>query len=388
MFKIRFLGVFAVIGFVLVGGINTAHAQKIIQTMKKPMPELPVIDEEKFNNSSTLHNYVPFNDENLSYSVRLPKNWSKRDTTALSGFSINNKVLGEVDRYYGPARLGERSYFTIKAVEIDYKLTAEQWMMLYMLENGYALQGVRTISDSRVEVLYVLLDRNITYVVSAVAQLNGNRMIFAQYAAPSIAWKEESGTSQKVIQSFALNNIDDGFVEPMVPYQFLDIAQVQYPDSWELKAKPLRNMDRMSISLFNVQAKNEFTSKKILKGQMEAHLFSEYVVEEDIDDEVANFLQEASVNQLLIDDEIEEITDLRPKEEGFEVIQIKSFNAIDKAQSASNYEYWLAVLYSGEYYYFLSLLTPSRDNNYYDWARNTQTFRVLVENTKTLGQDE
>jgi len=358
MFKIRFLGVFAVIGFVLVGGINTAHAQKIIQTMKKPMPELPVIDEEKFNNSSTLHNYVPFNDENLSYSVRLPKNWSKRDT------------------------------FTIKAVEIDYKLTAEQWMMLYMLENGYALQGVRTISDSRVEVLYVLLDRNITYVVSAVAQLNGNRMIFAQYAVPSIAWKEESGTSQKVIQSFALNNIDDGFVEPMVPYQFLDIAQVQYPDSWELKAKPLRNMDRMSISLFNVQAKNEFTSKKILKGQMEAHLFSEYVVEEDIDDEVANFLQEASVNQLLIDDEIEEITDLRPKEEGFEVIQIKSFNAIDKAQSASNYEYWLAVLYSGEYYYFLSLLTPSRDNNYYDWARNTQTFRVLVENTKTLGQDE
>jgi len=41
-------------------------------------------------------------------------------------------------------------------------------------------------------------------------------------------------------------------------------------------------------------------------------------------------------------------------------------------------------MYSGEYYYFVTLLTPSRDEDYYSWARNTQTFRVLVENIQPL----
>ena len=361
---------------------SPVFSQEIVNAIKKPMPEIPVMPEEEFKKKSTLYKETPFNDEYLAYSVRLPRKWSKHENASLSNFSLSNKVLGEVDRFYGPVRMGDRSYFSIQAIELEYKLTAEQWLILYMLENGFTLEGVRTIDDGRVEVIYVLIDRDVTFVASAVAQVSGNRVVFSQYVVPVEYWQEEASAAQRVIESFALETIDENFVEDMSPYQFLDVAEVKYPDSWELQARPLRSADRMSISLLNVARKNEFSKIRILKGKMEVHLATEYIVE-DIDHDIENFIREMSVGQLVIQDELEEYEDFTV-DENMDVIQIKTYEALDSSQSNSAYEYWLAVLYSGEYYYFLSLLTPSRDADYFNWARNTQTFRVLVESTRPL----
>jgi len=378
---ILFLALFVAVS---VGGVSPqpAFAQKMLEDFLKPMPEIDLMDKETFDKSSTLYKETPAGDEALSYELRLPKKWTKQENKALAGFAVSNKLLGEVERFYGPVRIGERSYFSIKTVELDYKLTAEQWLVLYMLENGYTIEGIRTLSNNRVEVIYVFAEHNVTYIASAVAQITGSIVVFSQYVVPSDAWEEEKSVSLRVIESFKLDTIDDGFVEPMTPYRFLDVAELMYPNSWELKAKPLRSADKMSISLLNVEAQNKYSSKRILKGKMEAHLLTEYIVD-DIDEDIDNFIQEMSVDQLRIQDTIEEFDDFTV-DENMEVVEIKAYEAIDKQHAVKAYEYWLAVMYSGEYYYFVTLLTPSRDEDYYSWARNTQTFRVLVENIQPL----
>ena len=179
-----------------------------------------------------------------------------------------------------------------------------------------------------------------------------------------------------------MDKFDDGFVEPMTPYRFLDVAELQYPNSWELKAKPLRSADRMSIGLLNVEEKNKYSSKRILKGKMEAHLLTEYIIS-DIDDDIESFIRDTSIDQLRIQDVIEEFEDFTV-DENMEIVEIKAYEAIDKTQAVKAYEYWLAVMHAGEYYYFVTLLTPSRDEDYFSWARNTQTFRVLVQNVQPL----
>jgi len=359
-----------------------AFAQKMLEDFLKPMPELPVMPEDEFKKSSTLYKETPSGDKKLSYTVRLPKKWNKQQNKALAGISISNRVLGEVDRYYGPVRVGDRSYFSIQAMDLDYKLTAEQWLVLHLLENGNTIEGIRTIDDTRVEVIYVLIDRNITYIASAVAQVSGSRVVFARYVVPANAWEEEAAASQRVIESFSLDHIDDSFVEAMTPYRFLDVAELQYPNSWELKAKPLRSADRMSIELLNVQEKNKFSSKRILKGKMETHLLTEYIVD-DIDEDIERFVRDMSIDQLRIQDVIEEFDNFTV-DDNMEIVEIKAYEAIDKNQSVKAYEYWLAVMHAGEYYYFVTLLTPSRDDDYFSWARNTQTFRVLVQNVQPL----
>ena len=378
-----FLIIAALFGFSLGFLPSTpAHAQKMLEDFLKPMPELPSIPQEEFEKSSTLYKESPADDPKLAYSVRLPKKWNKQENSALAGISISNRVLGEIDRFYGPVRVGERSYFSVQAMELEYKLTAEQWLVLHLLENGYTIEGIEKIDDSRVEVIYVLIDRDITYIASAVAQVSGSRVVFAQYVVPADAWEQEAPVAQRVMKSFSLDKIDDGFVEPMTPYRFLDVAELQYPNSWELKAKPLRSADRMSIGLLNVEEKNKYSSKRILKGKMEAHLLTEYIIS-DIDDDIESFIRDTSIDQLRIQDVIEEFEDFTV-DENMEIVEIKAYEAIDKTQAVKAYEYWLAVMHAGEYYYFVTLLTPSRDEDYFSWARNTQTFRVLVQNVQPL----
>lgn len=374
---------FAVIGaFSFAFVLSAADAQTIVQSLKKPMPEFELMSEEEFNKSSTLYNEVPFDDETLGYTVRLPKNWSKQDNGAVGNFTLSNKILGEFSRYYGPVRMGERSYFSVKAVELEYQLTAEQWLILFMLENSYTIEGMETVNDSRAEVIYVVVERGQTYIAYAAAQLSGSRVIFSQYIMPVEEWGKERASAHRVVKSFDVTNKDAEFIEDMSPYQFLDIAEMKYPDSWELIAKPLRSADRMSVSLLNVIEKNRFSKQRLLKGKMEVHLASEFIVE-DIESDIENFKKEMSVNKLLIQDEIEELEDF-VLDENMELIEVKAYDAIDQSQSVLDYEFWLAVMHTGEYYYFLTLLTPSRNADYFNWARNTQTFRVVVENIGPL----
>ncbi len=376
---IVFLGMLAVMCFACSPSV---FAQKIVDALKKPMPELPVMPEEDFLKQSTLHKEIPFGEDRLAYSVSLPKNWTKDEDGALSNFSFSNKVLGEIDRFYGPSRVGQRSYFSVQTVGLEYKLTAEQWLIIHVLENGYTLEGMRVIDDKRVEVIYVLIDRDITYVASAVAQISGANVLFSQYVVPVSNWAEEAAVSQRVIDSFKVKFISDSFVEQMTPYQFLDVAEIQYPNSWEIRTKLLRSVDIMSVTLLNVKRKNDFSQTKLLRGKMEVYVMSDYIVE-DIDDQVDLFIEQANTSQLVIQEEFADYEDF-VVDEDIEVIQVKAYDALDQSRTVSSYEYWLAVLTSGDYFYFLSLLTPSRDSDYYDWARNTQTFRILVKSTRPL----
>lgn len=346
------------------------------------MPELELVSEEEFNKSSTLYKETPFDDEFLSYSVRLPKNWSKQDSGVVGSVNLSNKILGELDRYYAPPRLGERSRFTMQAVELEYRLTAEQWLALFVLENSYTLEGMKVIDDSRVEVIYVLVDKGQTYIVTATAIVSGPRVIFAKYTAPSEVWEAESPVAYRVIESFELLNIDDSEIEPVTPYQFLDIAQMEYPTSWRLITKPLKSAEQMSVDLLNITSINSFSTAKILKGKMEVHLVADYAVE-DIEKDIIAFKDGVVIERLTIRDQIEEIEDF-VIDEAMDLLEVKVYEAASDEGSIVDYEFWMAVMYAQDYYYFITLLTPARDSDYLSWARNTQTLRVVSETIAPL----
>ncbi len=371
-----------VILFAVVGFDSLATAQNLHDDFTKPMPDLKSISQEEFNKSSVLHEVLPSGFESLSYKLKLPKKWTRKDTSIGNLASLSSGFLSDIDRYFGPPNIQGRSYFSVQAEKIEHKMTAEQWLILYMVENGYTIEGFEVHNDNRAEVLFVSIDNDVTYIVNAVVQLTGDKAIFAQLFIPSKEWKQQASTARLITGSFELDSIEDEQIEQFDVFHFLDIAEIAYPESWKLVAKPLKSVDEMEVSLLSVGAKNQFSSKNILKGKIDVALASDYVID-DLEEAIKQHLKDKSVEHLLIQDAFEEHEDFTVNE-NIRVEQIKTYSAVDRSKSSIDYEYWLGVFSYDEYYYLISLLTPSRTANFPDWVRNTQTFRSVVQSAKPL----
>ena len=354
-----------------------AQAQKILDDFKKPMPDIKLAPEAEFNAQSTAYEEVPLGDKALSYKVRLPKDWEEVKDGGLSNYSLSDKIFGEVARFFSPPRLeSARSRFTIQAVKLDYQLTAEQWLLQYLLSNGYAIQGMATKDDTRVEALYVLIEDDISYIVRAVAEINGKRVILAQYYLPIEFWDIEKFVQAQVLSTFALTNPDHELVENMLKYQFLDIAEMSYPDSWELRSPPLRSIDFMDAQLLNIASGVEGVKDIILNGKIEARLVSVFAAD-SIESEVANLKTEFQKTGLSLQEVFEKPENFT-SHKLFKNRKVEVYKASDSKSALIDYELWLVTMEAGDYYYFLTLLTPSRDEDYFIWSRNTQTFKVVT----------
>lgn len=364
--------------------VHSAQAQKFLENYKIPMPDIPLMPEAQFNEKTTVSTDTPYSDKALAYEIRIGKDWSKGRDSSSTNASVGNKILGELARFYGPPRLDQRSYITIKALKLDYQLTAEQWFIQYLLANSYTLQGIRTLDDRRVEAMYVYVEKDVTYQVRTMAQLNGKRAVIAQYYVPSTSWEEEKQMQAQTMASFKLLNHIEEDVEPMEKYHFLDIAELKYPVSWKLQADQLMSIDRLKITMLNIASEEvkHNIKYKLLNGKMGVSLVS-YHDMTSVSEEIKKLKDEFKKSGMALGDYIEARTDFKLNS-SMTALPVEVYEATDTGNDILKYELWFLIMESGDYYYFVTLLTPSRDEDYFQWSKNTQTFRVVVQTIAPL----
>lgn len=66
--------------------------------------------------------------------------------------------------------------------------------------------------------------------------------------------------------------------------------------------------------------------------------------------------------------------------------KIEVYRAIDNETNSLDYEFFITVLESGDYYYFISMISPSRDQDFFVWARNKHTFNMVLETFQPLDE--
>ncbi|HEY8189393.1 MAG TPA: hypothetical protein VIF12_01820, partial [Micavibrio sp.] len=59
--------------------------------------------------------------------------------------------------------------------------------------------------------------------------------------------------------------------------------------------------------------------------------------------------------------------------------RIEVYAANDKDHALIDHEYWIGVLIEDRYFYIVTMLTPSRSADFYNWATNTEAFKAVVE---------
>lgn len=350
-----------------------AYTSKIQQLFNVEMPEFDTIPEDEFKDSTFLHSDTPFGDETMAYEVRIPNGWSEPEGSLMSNYSLSSNILGQIAMFYSPPRLmSVRSKFQIKALRLEYEITAEQWLLQYVLDNGLTLQGLKTYNEDKVGSLHVYLDEGETYVVRSIAQINGKRMIFVQYVVPANQWNKEASMVAQSLETFTLLNPDDSMIEDMQTHLILDIASFKYPVSWQIDTQPIRNIERINVAINNYNERQ----KQLLDGQIRAELVAANIAN-DLEEQLEIIRQDFRRRGLVIGELMYTIEDNTYSEDvhfGF----VDVYEAIDTNNNSIGYEVWVGVLALNNYYGFVTLMTPSRDSEFFTWARNVSAYEIVT----------
>jgi len=368
---------------------NDANAQgrevDIFERFKKPMPKLELLSDEEFLEATKLIEKKPYGQDILEYSMRIDKTWSEGIDRSAGNFMLSEKLFLELNTFYSAPTIAGRSRVEVSALNMEGNLTAEQWYIKYILEGGYTTEGFVTHNPDKVETLMIVMEKDYSYYLRTLIQISGNKVIMVKYFVPIHYIKDQAVMQQMVVDSFRLKYIKKRVYEEMLSYRFLDIAEFKYPKNWKVFTKPVRNVDRLSVSLLNMKERSGLRGAaptSSTEGKLDVNVISA-TVKNTLVEEIDEYKREIVSTGMLISDKIEENYDFTyGKNIDFGITEV--YKGVDSADSSSEYEFWFTVLVGGNYYYFVMLLTPSRNNMFATWADNTQNYKLMMKDFKPM----
>jgi hypothetical protein len=375
MTYLKFLVFFS---FLLLSVPSQANEIAIDLSKIKPLSDIEKMPVEAFEAKTTLIDDMPYDDEFLSYQVRLPKGW--QETTAnlnvvnMAGDgAVARSVLGIVSRFVSPPKNYRRSRFSVEAVELIHEIDARNWFIHYILKSGLSLEQVGLENEGEVEALYVEVEGDSTYVVRVKAIINGPRMVLARYYTPVEFYNDDKILQAQVIDSFELTNKQDINIETLKVHGFLDQTYLSFPISWNLNAPRIRSIERMEAQLFHRKESGK------MAGQINLFL-SNKTLDTTRSQELNHYKDQFKIDGYKTKSLIEKIKTQYHPDTYFGVTEVYSMKPDNK--NLVDYELWLSVLENENYFYIMSLFTPSRSDDFYTWARNAETYKLILGNLR------
>ncbi|MBK9585119.1 MAG: hypothetical protein KA099_08210 [Alphaproteobacteria bacterium] len=385
MFKITVTKVICFFSFLFIAGFpNSSFSDggDALARFKKPMPNIDLLPEKDFLESTKEHKVIPYGDKTLAYTIRWPKDWDQAEDKGSSNFELNTKLFTSINIWYSPPRMGGRSRLEVKAVDLENQLSAEQWYLKNLLQTGQTLEGFIVHSEKKVEALMIVMEEDVSYYLRTVTIINGKRVLQAQYYVPMFFWNEEKVMQAQCLSTFDISYPTEETIEKLEKFQFLDVAEVMYPETWRSHAKPLKSIENMNVKFLNVRkTKNKMERlDESIEGQIDVTLVSS-LTSESLLTELENYKKNMEGTGMIVGKKIETIENFKYNE-NYSFAASEAYEGIDSSNDSMDYELWFSLLVSGNYYYFVSLLTPSRNESYNVWALNTQTYKIIINNIR------
>ncbi len=376
--SMRSLHLFGIICSVFVSVMCAApvQAQKILGQFEKPLPAITPLPESEFLAKTALMEAVPVGDKTLQYEMRYLKGWTVDKAVNMGGSNNEKKIMQETSVLNGPYNEnGSKSWIEVKTGALDYNMTAQEWLIRHMLENGYGVLGTKFYNNKKAEALYIYVKNSETYNVRTVVILNGNNLLLVSYWVPAAYWEDEKSMQAQVIKSVTLKAERAIYKEKVLTFDFLDIAELSYPYAWSLKPMSETSVVRMKVALFNYGIILENNQRK-LDGRVDIEM-SATINTKSYEEAWGQYKLDSQTNGMALGDIIEKPDDfiLNPN---FDFAQTEVYSATNVIDKLIDYEFWVTAVSFKEYYFFVSLLTPSRDYDYFAWSKNREHYRSII----------
>jgi len=360
-----------------------AYAETLDLKKVPKLKEYAAPNAEEFKKVTRVEKEVlPYNDDYISYEFRIPKKWTGnselpelKGVDGAQGLSVN--VLGILGKYVGAPNNLLRSRIIVEAQDLGYEISAKNWFVNFVLKNGFTLSGFTEHSRSKLEALYVEVQDDQPYVVRTLVLINGPRLIMFRYFLPQENYESEKLGQAQVTSSFKLLNPVNESIEKQKEFGFLDQSYFNYPISWDFAAKPIYSIERMSATMMQ---KNEKDSPQVLEGQIKLHVISR-LLKTTIAEETTKFRDSVKIDNYTIGKFIENLDFAYDKSIRDGKTQVYELVPSDPV-SMKSYEFVVSIMQGDDFYYITSLITPSREQDFYNWSRNIEAFRVVTESVR------
>lgn len=348
----------------------------------KPLSAVEFIPEKDFNTQTRMEKVTPYDDEFLAFEVRLPNGWTENMAELAdqrkTALGPSQDILGTVARYFSPPNQQSRSFFELEVAELTYEIGARNWFINYVISKGFTLEQVGAENERTVEAIYLDVKGDITYIVRVKAIINGSRMVMAHYYLPQEKYQEERVLQAQVINSFKLTNRQVTGVEKLELHAFLDQSFFEYPASWKLNAPYVKSIDRMRAMLYHS------TQIGKLDGQINIYLANR-ITDTTRANEINLYKEKLQIENYELGAFLEQPKLSFHPDMHFGITQVYAMDPT--VAHMIDYELWVSVMEGEEYIYVVSLLTPSRIEEFYTWARNIEAYKLLVHGMRRYDED-
>ncbi|MAQ70722.1 MAG: hypothetical protein CL565_00860 [Alphaproteobacteria bacterium] len=379
MNKIKHLIVFTLI---IAFASNASHAQdKIIDESIPPLSYDTKLTKEEFYSKTREVKQTPSGDEYLAYHVRLPQDWTEVSGRSPQSEDLSSKLLGEVVRFVSPPEIDKRALFTIRAMKMEYLISTKNWFLNFIKTNGYSIEGMDASNENKVLAEYVVFRENVSYLVRAVAQRNGNRMVLAEYMIPPGMPGDAMGMQKWSILTFGLENRDPAPPIELQKLPLLDVAAFYYPSDWMAMPSGDRSLEEMSIALLKV-SDNPVKEKRDKEAKLQDGAISAYYYSKkahpDISNELDSIKDSLSDKNMVLGEIILEL-DRKERSPSYDYSPMTAY-AVDIVEGRYiDYEYWVTYTESPNSYLIVTLLTPARDTDFLEWSKNISAFSLVAD---------
>ncbi len=353
----------------------------------KKIPPVRVYEEaspEQFKKKTeSVKDAAPYGDKLVGYEFRVPKGWSKNlqppVTAPAAAHTLGGNVLDILGRYIGPPTNLLRSYIVVEAQAMKYEIGAQHWFVNFIVSNGFSLSSLTEHDARKLDAVYVAVEKDKPYVVRTRVLVNGARLIVARYYLPQENYQEEAIQQSQVMDSFALVNPTQERIEKQEEYGFLDQSYFNYPESWTLRGRGILSIERMSAEIFQ-KSVEEDSRRSNLEGYIKINAVSR-LLNTTLSQEVDKFRKGINVKGYKLGTLLEDVTYKYNPAIKSGKAQIYKLVPDDPVRMQP-YEYLVTVMTGDDYYYITSMITPSREVDFYKWARNMEAARIVNESLR------
>ena len=326
----------------------------------------------EFDDASTLVTEKYFETNPISFELRVPTEWEHLTQDHAAPSDVDSKLLTTIDIWRGPIIVGgDRPLLKIQAIKLNHEILTEHWLQNFIYQNGYTQEGdIISPSETESEIRFIHLQDGVSYKSFMKAYIISDRVIAVRYDAPVVAGEEYYYYGQHIIDSFKITDFTPDTIEEMEDFSLQSNLKFSYPASWTIRNTAMKNARKKSFELQNIDAYDK------LKGLIR---FVSYRKIEGQDTEKSLFEINSSIraNHGL---RIVDLIGSTPLNIGlmFDAAVVERYNAGLEGTVHNNYELWITVLESEQWTHFVYMLTPKSSFDYYDWARNTRAYDLIL----------
>ncbi len=336
-------------------------------------PLYPIHDEATFASLTQNYHIEPPQAPSLTFDISLPKEWTIENVATDTSEAFSKQIIGEVALLRSPYIGTNRPELRVQTTTLRHDIEAATWLEHYILTNSYIPQGEVTAAGliRATGAFSYISPEGKPMLVQAAVQFNGREAVLARFEMP-LSFQEALGFMQKrAIESFKLTAADEKTVEEQKSFTLAELIKFSYPASWELAPPNLRDIDRLSIQLFNKNSAGAF------QGYIQMFVIRRKG-ETSLEKEAAR-LRDYIINTVRLN--IDKMGDQRP----LPALSRFAFNRIETYSSTSTanpntpaQELRLITLGNAEHYIFIMMLSPQSSVDLYNWGRNKRALDLIA----------